>query len=89
MTEHDTRISELAKAFSHAATDLGEALLAKLTAVQPEMAAEIAYAVEHGQRMQMRLEWDLAHPKIEWVTIDDYERMSVIMSVVAPPLTPQ
>lgn len=83
MTDIDSTIKRAAKAFSTAAHDLGEALLAKLQRDAPDIAAKAAQSIAAEERMQLLLEFSDSDPKIVWQVVDDYERPKVLITVSA------
>lgn len=83
MTDIDDRIDHAARAFNAAASELADALLAKLAQDAPDTTAHVAAALEKGERMVMALEINPAAPCIWWATIDDYQQMKRIMTIPA------
>lgn len=79
MTDH--KIDAAARAFVEAATTLADALLEKLQAEAPDIAAKAAQALQHGERMQLALEFDPQEPRIVWATVDDYDRPKRLMTI--------
>jgi len=83
MTNTNDRIDRAARAFNAAASELADALLAKLAEDAPEATAKVAAALESGERMVLALEINPAAPCIWWSTIDDYQQMKRIMTIPA------
>lgn len=81
MNEQEARIDRAARAFVDAAAALGEALLAKLQAEAPDIAAKAAQALQSGERMQLAMQFDPVNPLIVWQFLDDYERPKPLMTL--------
>lgn len=81
MTEHDTEIDRAARAFTDASVALADALLAKLQAEAPDIAAKAAQSLQQGERMQLLLEFHPEAPSIVWQVLDDYERPKRLMTI--------
>ena len=82
MAENDTEIDRAARAFTEASVALADALLAKLQAEAPDIAAKAAQALQQGERMQLLLEFHPEAPAIVWqVVLDDYERPKRLMTI--------
>lgn len=79
MTDH--KIDAAARTFVEAATTLADALLGRLQAEAPDIAAKAAQALQHGERMQLALEFDPQEPRIVWMTLDDYDRPKRLMTI--------
>lgn len=81
MSEHDTEIDRAARVFTDASVALADALLAKLQADAPDIAAKAAQSLQHGERMQLLLEFHPDAPSIVWQVLDDYERPKRLMTI--------
>ncbi|MGY0634391.1 hypothetical protein [Luteimonas sp. A478] len=77
----DQKIDAAAQAYVEAATTLADALLEKLQAEAPDIAAKAAQALQHGERMQLALEFDPESPRIVWQVLDDYEKPKRLMTI--------
>ncbi|TDK23436.1 hypothetical protein E2F46_10985 [Luteimonas aestuarii] len=81
MTDTDRKIEHAARAFTETGTALWIAMLAKLEATNPELAAKIAQCLDRGERMVIAIETDLHRPTIWWATINDQGQLRRIMTV--------
>ena len=79
MSDYD--IDRAARAFTEASVALADALLAKLQAEAPDIAAKAAQALQQGERMQLLLEFHPEAPSIVWQVLDDYERPKRLMTI--------
>jgi len=83
MTDRNERIDRAARAFVEAAATLAEELLGKLGEESPGRTADVAAALDAGERMMLYLEFHPEEPAIRWSTIDDYQHMKRIMTIPA------
>lgn len=81
MAENETEIDRAARAFTDASVALADALLAKLQAEAPDIAAKAAQSLQQGERMQLLLEFHPEAPAIVWQVLDDYERPKRLMTI--------
>lgn len=78
-----SKIDTAARAFVEAATSLADALLEKLQAEAPDIAAKAAQCLLAGERMQLLIEFHPERPSIAWVMVDDYERHKRLITIPA------
>lgn len=81
MSEQETEIDRAARAFTDASVALAGALLARLQAELPDVAAKAAQALQQGERMQLLLEFHPEAPSIVWQVLDDYEHPKRLMII--------
>lgn len=81
MSNHENDVDRAARAYIAAAVALADALLAKLQAEAPDIAAKAAQALQQGERMQLLLEFHPSAPSIVWQVLDDYERPKRLMTI--------
>lgn len=81
MAENETEIDRAARAFTDASVALADALLAKLQAEAPDIAAKAAQSLQQGERMQLLLEFHPEAPSIVWQVLDDYEHPKRLMTI--------
>ncbi len=81
MDKIEKRIDAAARAFNEAASELAEAMLARLATDTTGMAAKVQQALSQGERMLIALEMHPETPAIWWSTIDDYQHMRRIMTI--------
>lgn len=77
----DAKIDQAARAYIAAATDLADAMLAKLQREAPDIAAKANQQLERGERLQLVLEFSPDNPRIVWQTVDDYEKPKRLMCI--------
>lgn len=75
-------IREYVSPFTNAASALAERMFADVQARDPELAAKVAVAVEHGHCLRISFTVGDA-PVIELSTVDDYMHPRVIASIQA------
>lgn len=83
MTDQATTIDQLARAFADAAAALGDAMVGRIGAQDPELAAKVAQAMGHGERLALCMEFAVSETAIRLVTIDDYQHVKRIAEVPA------
>ena len=81
MAENDSEIDRAARAFTEASVALADALLAKLQAEAPDIAAKACQSLQQGERMQLLLAFHPQAPSIVWQVLDDYERPKRLMTI--------
>lgn len=74
-------MDKLTKTFVDAAHALADAMVAELGAKDPALAAKVAHALQHGERLTLGLEFALEESAIRLGTLDDYQRVKSIMSI--------
>ena len=79
-------IATLARAFTLAGTQLGEALAMQLAADSPDVAAKVALAVEHGETLAIEITFS-ADPCIRLSAVNDYNSRRKIMQISASAAT--
>lgn len=77
----DNDIDRAARAFTEASVALADALLAKLQAEAPDIAAKAAQALQQGERMQLLLEFHPEAPSIIWQVLAANERPKRLMTI--------
>lgn len=79
----DRKIDGAARAYMDAGVALGDLLLAKLHAEAPDVVAKASQAMEHGERLQLVLEFHPERPRIVWQVVNDYEQPKALVTIPA------
>lgn len=80
------KTTSLAKAFGLAGAELLQTLWHQLERENPELAAKVTFAINHGHCLQMAIEWEPAGINIRFLSVDENKLQHQIM--VIPALMP-